>query len=125
MIPAIEKGYPQREIADAAYRYQVATDRKEKVVVGVNDFTGEELPIDTLKIDESVRPRQCEQLKQLRDERSSDEVQRRLAELRRAAAEDENLMPHIYQAVKSYATLGEVCDALRDVFGTYEEVAVT
>src|ERR1700687_6080854 len=125
MVPAIERSYPQREIADASYRYQMAVDRKEKIIVGVNEYTGQEKPIDVLKIGESVRASQIERLRKLREERSSDEVTRRLAALRKAAQGAENLMPHIYDAVKSYATLGEICAALRDVFGAYEEVAVT
>jgi methylmalonyl-CoA mutase N-terminal domain/subunit len=125
MIPAIERGYPQREIADASYRYQVSVDRKEKIIVGVNEFTGEESPIEILRIDESVRAQQSKQLHKLRSERSNDEVARQLAALRKAAQGTENLMPHIYAAVKAYATLGEICDSLRDVFGTHEEASVT
>jgi methylmalonyl-CoA mutase N-terminal domain/subunit len=125
MIAAIERGYPQREIADAAYRYQVAVDRKEKIIVGVNDFTGQEKPIEVLRIGESVREEQSRRLRVLRAGRSGDEVARRLGELRRAAQGTENLMPHIYAAVKAYATLGEICDALREVFGTHEEASVT
>ena len=125
MIPAIERGYPQREIADAAYRYQTAVDRKEKVIVGVNDFTGEEERIEIMRIDESVRAEQAQRLQKLRAERSREEVARNLAALRKAAQGTENLMPHIYAAVKSYATLGEICESLRDVFGTYDEASVT
>ncbi|HEX3371570.1 MAG TPA: methylmalonyl-CoA mutase family protein [Candidatus Acidoferrales bacterium] len=125
MIPAIERGYPQREIADASYAYQLAVDRKKKIIVGVNEFKGGEKPIEVLRIDESVREQQSERLRKLRAERSGDEVARRLAALRNAAHGTENLMPHIYSAVKAYATLGEICDALRDVFGTHEEVSVT
>jgi methylmalonyl-CoA mutase N-terminal domain/subunit len=95
MIPAIEQGYPQREIADASYRYQVSTDRKEKIIVGVNDFTGEEKPIEILRIDESVHAQQSKQLRQLRSERSRDEVSRQLAALSKAAQGTENMMPHI------------------------------
>ena len=125
MIPAIERGYPQREIADASYCYQVSVDRKEKIIVGVNEFTGEEKPIEILRIGESVRVQQSEQLRKLRAERSNDEVARHLAALRKAAQGTENMMPHIYAAVKAYATLGEICDSLRDVFGTHEEASVT
>jgi methylmalonyl-CoA mutase, N-terminal domain len=125
MIPAIERGYPQREIADASYRYQVSVDRKEKIIVGVNDFIGEEKPIEILRIDESVRAQQSKHLRNLRSERSSEEVARQLTTLRKAAQGTENLMPQIYAAVKAYATLGEICDSLRDVFGTHEEVSVT
>jgi len=125
MIPAIERSYPQREIAEASYRYQLAMDRKEKIIVGVNDFIAEEKPIDTLTIDETVAERQTVRLRRLRAERSKDEVTRRLAALRKAAEGSENLMPYIFEAVKAYASLGEICDAMRGVFGTYEEVAVT
>jgi methylmalonyl-CoA mutase N-terminal domain/subunit len=125
MISAIEASYPQREIADASYRYQMAVDRKEKIIVGVNAYAGEEKPIAVLQISESVRAQQTERLRNLRGERSNEEVDRRLSALRRAARGTENLMPYIYDAVKAYATLGEICAALRDVYGTYEEVAVT
>jgi methylmalonyl-CoA mutase, N-terminal domain len=125
MIPAIERGYPQREIADASYKYQQAVDRKEKIIVGVNEFKGEEKPIEVLRIDESVRAQQSEHLRKLRAERSSDEVARQLTALRKAAQGTENLMPHIFSAVKAYATLGEICDSLREVFGTHEEASVT
>jgi len=125
MVAAIERGYPQREIAEASYRYQVALDKKEKIMVGVNDFVSDEKSLDILQIDESVARRQAERLSKLRAERSKDEVARRLNVLRTAAKGSENLMPFIFDAVKSYATLGEICDAMRDVFGTYEEVAIT
>jgi methylmalonyl-CoA mutase N-terminal domain/subunit len=125
MVNAIERAYPQREISEASYRYQVEVDRKEKIIVGVNDFVAEEKAIDTLQIDESVARGQEERLRKLRAERSGAEVDRRLKALRKAAEGEENLMPHIYDAVKAYATLGEICDALRDVFGIYEEVAIT
>ena len=125
MVAAIERSYPQREIAEASYRYQMAIDRKEKIIVGVNEYAGEENPIETLQIGESVRAQQTERLRKIRAERSNDEVARRLSALRTAAHGTENLMPHIYEAVKVYATLGEICAALRDVFGTHEEAAVT
>jgi methylmalonyl-CoA mutase N-terminal domain/subunit len=125
MVAAIERSYPQREIAEASYRYQQAVDRKEKFVVGVNEYVTEEQPIEVLQIDENVALRQEGRLRRLRAERSSEEVHRRLDRLRSAAEGTENLMPHIYEAVKAYATLGEICDALRTVFGAYEEVAIT
>jgi methylmalonyl-CoA mutase N-terminal domain/subunit len=125
MVAAIERGYPQREISEASYRYQVAVDKKEKIIVGVNDFVTKEKSLDTLQIDETVAERQGERLRKLRAERSSDEVARRLNALRKAAQGSENLMPYIFGAVKSYATLGEICDAMREVFGTYEEIAIT
>jgi len=125
MVPAIERGFPQREIAEASYRYQRELDKKEKIMVGVNDFISEEKPLEILQIDEAVAHRQADRLRKLRADRSTDEVARRLNNLRTAAKGKDNLMPAIYEAVKSYATLGEICDALRDVFGTYEEVAIT
>ena len=125
MVAAIERGYPQREIAEASYRYQMALDKKEKIMVGVNDFVSEEKPLEILQIDETVAHRQAERLRRLRAERSQAEVDRRLNTLRAASKTNENLMPHILDAVKAYATLGEVCDAMRAVFGTYEEVAIT
>src|SRR5438874_93752 len=125
MVTAIERSYPQREIAEASYRYQVAVDKKEKIIVGVNDFVAEEKPLDILHIDETVARRQAARLKKLRADRSQAEVDRRLNALRAGAKGKDNLMPFLYDAVKSYATLGEICDALRDVFGTYEEVAIT
>jgi methylmalonyl-CoA mutase, N-terminal domain len=125
MVAAIERGFPQREIADAAYRYQVAVDQKQKIVVGVNDYVIDGKPIETLKIDGTVGDRQSDRLRKLRADRSNAEVERRLNSLRHAAAGTENLMPHLIEAVKAYATLGEICSALRQPFGVYQEVAIT
>ena len=125
MVAAIEKGYPQREIAEASYRYQKAVDAKEKIIVGVNDYVTAEKPIEILQIDETVAHRQAARLRKLREERSATEVERRLNALRRAAEANDNLMPFIYDAVKAYGTLGEICEAMRTVFGAYEEVAIT
>jgi methylmalonyl-CoA mutase, N-terminal domain len=125
MVKAIERAYPQREIAEAAYNYQMAVDRKQKIVVGVNEYVAKEEPLDILQIDETVAERQSLNLRKLRAERSGDAVARSLAALRKAAQGTDNTMPFIYDAVKSYATIGEICDAFRDVFGTYEEAAYT
>ena len=125
MVAAIEKSYPQREIAEASYRYQMAVDKKEKIIVGVNEYVTPERPLEILQIDETVAQRQAARLGKLRAERSSAEVERRLKDLRKAAQGSENLMLFIYEAVKAYATLGEVCEAMRAVFGAYEEVAIT
>ncbi|MGB6431162.1 MAG: methylmalonyl-CoA mutase family protein [Candidatus Acidiferrales bacterium] len=125
MVAAIERGYPQREIGEASYRYQLAVDRKEKIVVGVNDFVSGEKPIEILQIDDSVGAQQAERLRVLRAERSNDEVARRLSALRAAAQGEENLMPRIFDAVKAYSTVGEICGALREVFGSYQETAIT
>jgi methylmalonyl-CoA mutase N-terminal domain/subunit len=125
MVAAIEKSYPQREVAEASYRYQMAVDKKEKIIIGVNDYVTQEKPLEILQIDETVAHRQAARLSKLRAERSSAEVERRLKALRQAAEGSENLMPFIYDAVKAYATLGEICEAMRTVFGAYEEVAIT
>jgi methylmalonyl-CoA mutase N-terminal domain/subunit len=125
MVAAIERNYPQREIAEASYRYQMEVDKKEQIIVGVNDYVVEEKQLEVLQIDETVAHQQAARLKKLRAERSSEEVKRRLAALRKAAHGKENLMPFLYEAVKVYATLGEICEAMRDVFGTHEEVAIT
>jgi methylmalonyl-CoA mutase N-terminal domain/subunit len=125
MVAAIEQGFPQKEIAESAYRFQQAVERGEKVIVGVNDFVEDNAqPIETLYIDEATAERQLARLDGLRRTRDGQHVQRALDELRRTAAGTENLLPPILNAVRAYATLGEMCDALRDVWGEYEEVAV-
>src|SRR5881394_1411956 len=136
MVKAIERGYPQKEIAESAYQYQRAVEAKEKIIVGVNEFVVEEQSPNTLYIDESIARQQSAKLKLLRDRRSTDEVQRRLDALKRAAAQEPraesngsvssaNTMPYIIDAVRAYATVGEICDSLRQVYGTYTEVSVT
>jgi methylmalonyl-CoA mutase N-terminal domain/subunit len=125
MVAAVERSYPQREIAEASYRYQMAIDKKEKIIVGVNDYVTQEKHLDILQIDETVAARQNERLRKVRADRSNAEVERRLSALRKASEGTQNLMPFIYDAVKAYATLGEICEAMRTVFGPYEEVAIT
>jgi methylmalonyl-CoA mutase, N-terminal domain len=126
MVPAIEAGFPQREIAESAYRFQQALERREKIVVGVNDQTegagGAAVP--TLYIDESAGQRQIDKLKRLKATRDGDRVARALDALRACARSPGNLMPPILDAVRAYATVGEMCDALRDVWGEYEENAI-
>src|SRR5207248_2623408 len=114
MVAAIERGFPQREIQDAAYEYQKAIERKEKIVVGVNDFVMEnEPPIDILLIDDSVAPQQIERLRKLRQTRDNGRVRTTLTALREAAAANSlNMMPYILDCVRAYATLGEICDEL-------------
>lgn len=125
VISAIEKGFFQREIAESAYRYQKEIDEKNRILVGVNRYTLDEEPsIPILKMDEQGEERQKNRLKKLRKERDSNKVQSRLRDLQRAAAGDENLMPFILDCVHSYATLGETCDVLREVFGEYKEQAI-
>jgi methylmalonyl-CoA mutase N-terminal domain/subunit len=136
MVKAIERGYPQKEIAESAYQYQRAVEAKEKIIVGVNEFTIEEEPPQILYIDETVARQQTAKLKALRARRSNDAVQRALDALKKAAARDPraesngnvssaNTMPHIVDAVRAYATVGEICEALRQVYGTYTEVSIT
>jgi methylmalonyl-CoA mutase N-terminal domain/subunit len=126
MIEAIEAGFPQREIWDASYQFQRAVDSGEKVVVGVNAFQLEqEDPYDVLYIDESMAAQQISQLQQIRRTRDNAAVEDCLQRLRNAAADRQaNTMPHIIDCVKAYATVGEISDALRDVFGTYQEPAL-
>ena len=125
VIPAIERGFFQREIAEAAYRYQQESESGERIIVGLNDFVIEEpLTIPILEMDEEGEKRHLERLNRVRRERSSRDVQQRLSELRRAAQGSDNLMPYIVEAVRAYATLGEICDVFRDVFGIYEPVEV-
>src|SRR5215470_11105773 len=125
MVAAIERGFPQREIQDAAYEYQKAVERKEKIIVGVNDFVlDEEPPIDILLIDETVADRQIASVRRLRETRDNGKVRQRLDALHTAAsAGDVNMMPYILDSVRAYTTLGEICDVLRDVYGLYEEPA--
>jgi methylmalonyl-CoA mutase N-terminal domain/subunit len=125
MIPAIEVGFPQREIAAASYAYQKAVESQEKVIVGVNRFVAEnEDPIEILKIDPGASEHQARKLRGLRARRSGAQVQAALDALCRAAEGTENTMPFIIEAVKAYCTLGEICDALRGVFGSYTEASV-
>ena len=125
MVEAIERGFPQKEIAEASYRFQQAVESKEKVIVGVNDFVQEdESPIEIMYIDESTADKQLATLDALKKTRNADQVARSLDALRNAARTTENLMPRILDAVRVYATVGEMCDALRDVWGEYEEVPV-
>jgi len=126
MVEAIEAGFPQREIWDASYQFQRSVDSGEKIVVGLNAFQMEtEDPYEILYIDESVAGEQVERLNRIRAERDSAKVQDALQALRNVAADpNANTMPALIDAVKVYATVGEISDALRDVFGTYQEPAL-
>jgi len=121
MIAAIEAGFPQREIAAASYRYQREVEAGERVIVGVNRFQSGGEPIELLLIDESAGRHQSEKLSHLRKRRSQARVDETLDALKRAAEGSANTMPFILDAVRAYATLGEICDALRTVFGTCQE----
>ncbi len=125
MVAAIEQGYPQKAIAESAYLLQQAIERRDKVIVGVNDFVADaEDSIPTLYIDEAAAERQLAKLERVRRERDADRVARALDDLRRVAAGEGNTMEPILAAVRAYATVGEMCDALRDVWGEFEEVPV-
>ncbi|MCJ7570674.1 MAG: methylmalonyl-CoA mutase family protein, partial [Candidatus Thermoplasmatota archaeon] len=125
VLSAIEKGFYQREIANAAYKYQKEIDDNKRTIVGVNNYqTDEPVDIPILKMDEKGEERQINRLKKLRKNRDSNKVERSLSSLRKVAEGDENLMPYILDCVHSYATLGETCQVLRDVFGEYDEVAI-
>jgi methylmalonyl-CoA mutase N-terminal domain/subunit len=125
MVEAIEAGYPQRQIAESAYRFQQAVERRDQIIVGVNDFVDEdEVPLETLYIDESAERTQLAKLERLRKMRDGAMVAGALDALRDAATVGKNVMPPILDAVRAYATLGEMCDALRDVWGEYEETPV-
>jgi methylmalonyl-CoA mutase, N-terminal domain len=124
MVAAIEKGFPQKEIHEAAYAYQKQLENKEKFIVGVNEFVTEEKRlIDLLVIDEGVARAQRHKLSELRTQRDNTRVRSTLEALGSAAGTERNLMPYILECVRTYATLGEMCDVLRGVFGTYEEPA--
>jgi methylmalonyl-CoA mutase, N-terminal domain len=125
MVAAIEKGFPQREIQDSAYQYQKAVERGEQVIVGVNKYgmSDEPAEVPILVIDESVRSHQVERLQETRTRRDEGAVANTLSELKDAAHRNENTMPATIEAVRAYASLGEICSALRDVYGIYEEPA--
>ena len=121
MVRAIELGFPQREISQAAYRYQQQLEKQEAVIVGVNDFVSDETPVDILQIDPQVERAQIAQLQTVRRRRDNTLLRQRLAELERVAHSDENMMPALVEAVRAYGTIGEIADVLRSVWGTYEE----
>jgi methylmalonyl-CoA mutase, N-terminal domain len=126
MVEAVEKGFPQREIQESAYQYQKALERGEQTIVGVNKYEMKNQPqeVPTLVIDESVRMHQLERLERTRAKRDNGAVAKALDSLRIAAQRGDNTMPATIEAVRAYATLGEICSALRDVYGIYEEPAI-
>jgi methylmalonyl-CoA mutase, N-terminal domain len=125
MVEAIERGYPQKEIAEASYQFQQAVERGEKIIVGVNDFVqADEKPIEILYIDDTTASRQLERLEELKRSRDNDRVRRTLDALKDGARGTANTMPLLLDCVRAYATVGEMCDALREVWGEYEEVPI-
>jgi methylmalonyl-CoA mutase N-terminal domain/subunit len=123
VIPAIEKGFFQREIAKAAYRYQQEVERAERIVVGVNEYAdaGEEVKIDLLRIGPEVAAHQVEAVRKVREDRDGARVEKALDGLRQAAEGTDNLMPHFLECCRAYATEGEMLGTLREVFGEYRE----
>ena len=125
-IAAIEKGFFQKEIADSAYKYQKETDEKKRTIVGVNDYTTKEekCPIELSRIDPKVEQQQVDNLQKLKRERNNKKAKETLEKLHYAAQKDENLMPTIIEAIKAYATIGEITEVLRQVYGEYKELIV-
>jgi len=125
-VAAIEKGFMQQEIVESAYRFQREVEAKKRIIVGVNEFiTEEETPIKILQIDPEIEKKLVERLKKIRQQRNQTKVKEMLDKLRSAAEkENANLMPFIIQAVKEYATIGEICDTLREVFGEYKPPSI-
>jgi methylmalonyl-CoA mutase N-terminal domain/subunit len=121
MLAAIEKGFPQMEIAEAAYHYQKLIDEEKKAVVGVNKYVTDHPPITIWKMDPEIERRQLKRLREVKEMRNGQKVRDHLNHLREAAEGDENLMPYIVNAVREYATLQEICDVFRQVFGTYTD----
>jgi methylmalonyl-CoA mutase N-terminal domain/subunit len=125
MVKAIERGFPQREILDAAQRYQREVDKRERIIVGINEYTEpDSKPIPILKISPEVEQEQVARLSDLRKSRDAFKMAGALEELQEAASCSDNLMPYLIEAVKAKATLGEICAALKEVFGTYREPVV-
>ena len=125
MVEAVEAGFPQREIQESAYQYQKSVERNEQIIVGVNKYQMDDefSKIEILQIDENVRDHQVERLEATKTKRDNGAVANVLEKLKKGAIANENLMPATIEAVKAYATVEEICTALRDVYGIYEEPA--
>jgi methylmalonyl-CoA mutase N-terminal domain/subunit len=121
MVTAVERGYPQAEIADSAYQYQKQIDSGQKVMVGVNKYATDHPPITIWRMDPAVEKRQLARLREVKQKRNEQKVREHLAQIRIASTNGENLMPHIVNAVREYATIQEICDVWRDVFGRYTD----
>ena len=126
VVACIENGFFQREIAEAAYRYQLEIDKKEKIVVGINEYVEEEEKIDIpiLNIPKEVEELQVKRIKEMKASRNQNDVDKSLEELKRSARDGTNIMPRILDCARKYVTLGEMCNELKEVFGVYEEQAV-
>jgi methylmalonyl-CoA mutase N-terminal domain/subunit len=125
IIQAVERGYPQKEIADSAYRFQQQVERGERVIVGVNKFQGnEEITIPVLQIDPEIERRQIERIRSVRARRDAAKYSKAMGALRDACMSDKNLVPFVLDAVRAEATLGEISDVFREAYGVYREPAV-
>jgi methylmalonyl-CoA mutase N-terminal domain/subunit len=125
VIPAIEASFFQKEIADSAFRYQQELEQKRRIMIGVNDFTvDEEVPIEILRIDPRLEAEQVARVREVRRKRDQARCSKALSSLKKAAAGSDNLMPYILEAVRAYATEGEIMNSLIEVFGIYTEQAV-
>jgi methylmalonyl-CoA mutase N-terminal domain/subunit len=121
MVAAIERGYPQAEIAEAAYKYQKQIDSGEKVIVGVNKYATEHPPITIWRMKPEIEERQLRRLRELKQTRNNQKVKELLNQIRIASKNGENLMPHLINAAREYATIQEICDVWREVFGRYTD----
>ncbi|MGB9553350.1 MAG: methylmalonyl-CoA mutase family protein, partial [bacterium] len=125
MVEAIEQGYVQREIQASAYKYQKSVESGERIIVGLNKFrTEEELPHEILQVDPQLRERQIQRLQEIKERRDNQRVSSLLKKIEEVASTSENLMPYFIEAVKAYATLGEITGALRRVFGEYQQQVI-
>lgn len=125
MVSAIEKGFPQNEIREASYTYQKEIDNNERIIVGINKFmTKEEQPIETLKIEPEIEKKQVEKLKAFKKKRDSNGINKALEDLKKTAESGESVLPPIIKALKLYATVGDVCNAMKEVFGEYKEPGI-
>jgi methylmalonyl-CoA mutase N-terminal domain/subunit len=121
MVTAIERGYPQSEIADAAYKFQRQIDANEKLIVGVNKYVTDNPPITIWRMRPEIEQRQLKRLREVKQNRNSDKVRHCLDRIRNVSLGEENLMPCLIEAVREYATIQEICDVWRDVFGRYTD----
>ena len=125
VVAALNENFFQREIAEASFQFQQEVESGRRAIVGVNSFTeGDDQPLETLQVPFEVEERQVARLRGVRDDRSQAAVDAALADLQRAAATDENVMPHLVECARAYASEGEICDALRSVWGVYRETPV-
>jgi len=121
MVAAIERGFPQAEVADSAYKYQKQIDSGEKAVVGVNKYATEHPPITIWRMKPEIEERQLRRLREVKQTRNNQKVKELLDQIRRASKNGENLMPYLINAVREYASIQEICDVWRDVFGRYSD----